>query len=53
MTTPVAPIVGPPAEKSLLTIQKARVKKQLLRAALAEQRTLESQPRRFAKRLTE
>jgi|GEM_PF-3343951 len=53
MTTPVAPTAGLPAEKSLLTIQKARVRKQLLRAELTEQRTLESKPRRFAKRLTE
>ncbi|MGI4738053.1 MAG: hypothetical protein ACRYG7_23025 [Janthinobacterium lividum] len=53
MTTPVAPIVGPQAEKSFLTIQKAKVKKHLLRAEFTEQRTLASKPRRQAKRITE
>lgn len=53
MTTQVAPIVGPEAQKSILTIQKAKVKKQLLNAEFTEQRTLESKPRNFAVQCTE
>lgn len=47
MTTQVAPIVGPSAQNSLLTIQKATIKKQLLYAEFTEQLTLESKPRPF------
>lgn len=47
MTTQVAPIVGPQAQKSLLTIQKATVKKQLLYGEFSEQLTLEDKPREF------
>lgn len=44
MTAQVAPVVGPEAQKSILTIQKAKVKKQLLYAECTEQRTLENKP---------
>lgn len=47
MTTQVAPIVGPQAQKSLLTIQKATIKKQLLYAEFTEQLNLEAKPRPF------
>jgi hypothetical protein len=47
MITQVAPIVGPQAQKSLLTIQKATVKKQLLYAEFTEQLNLEAKPRPF------
>ncbi|TDN39294.1 hypothetical protein [Hymenobacter sp. UV11] len=47
MTTQVAPIVGPSAPNSLLKIQKATIKKQLLAAEFSEQLTLEAKPREF------
>lgn len=47
MTTQVAPIVGPSAQNSRLTIQKATVKKQLLYGEFSEQLTLEDKPREF------
>lgn len=47
MTTQVAPIVGPSAQNSLLKIQKATIKKQLLSAEFTEQLTLEAKPRNF------
>jgi hypothetical protein len=53
MTTQVAPIVGPQAQKSLLTIQKATIKKQLLAAEFSEQLDLQSKPREFTMQGTE
>lgn len=53
MTTQVAPIVGPSAQNSRLTIQKATVKKQLLNAEFTEQLTLEAKPREFTMQGTE
>lgn len=53
MTVQIAPIVGPQAQKSLLTIQKATVKKQLLTAEFSEQLTLEAKPREFTMQGTE
>ena len=54
MTTQIAPIVGPQAaQKSVLTIQKATVKKQLLTAEFTEQLTLEAKPREFTMNSTE
>ena len=48
MTVAIAPVVGPQAaQKSVLTIQKATVKKQLLYAEFTEQLTLEAKPRPF------
>ncbi|MBD2768442.1 hypothetical protein IC235_11130 [Hymenobacter sp. BT664] len=47
MTTELIPIVGPQARKSLLTIQKATVKKQLLYAEFTEQLDLQAKPRPF------
>ena len=47
MTTQIAPIVGPQARKSLLTIQKASLKKQLLSAEFSEQLDLQSNAREF------
>jgi hypothetical protein len=53
MTTAVAPIVGPSAPNSLLKIQKATIKKQLLSAEFSEQLTLEAKPREFTMTGTE
>jgi hypothetical protein len=53
MTTQVAPIVGPSAQNSRLTIQKATIKKQLLNAEFTEQLTLEAKPREFTMNGTE
>jgi hypothetical protein len=47
MTTQVAPIVGPSAQNSRLTIQKATIKKGALYAEFTEQLTLEAKPRPF------
>ncbi|NVO30250.1 high mobility group family protein [Hymenobacter lapidiphilus] len=47
MTTQIAPIVGPQARKSLLTIQKASLKKQLLSAEFSEQLDLQRNAREF------
>ena len=46
-TTQIALIVGPQAQKSILTIGKASVKKQLLSAEFTEQLDLETKPREF------
>ncbi|GAA3986887.1 hypothetical protein [Hymenobacter antarcticus] len=53
MSTELTPIVGPQAHKSLLTIQKATVKKQLLAAEFSEQLDLQSKPREFTMQGTE
>ena len=58
MSTELTPIVGPQAlpgttQKSLLTIQKATVKKQLLAAEFSEQLDLQSKPREFTMQGTE
>ena len=58
MSTELTPIVGPAgygpqAQKSLLTIQKATVKKQLLAAEFSEQLDLQSKPREFTMQGTE
>ena len=53
MSTALTPIVGPQAQKSLLTIQKATVKKQLLAAEFSEQLDLQSKPREFTMQGTE
>ena len=53
MTTQVASVVGPQAQKSLLTIQKATVKKQLLNAEFSEQLDIQSKPREFTMQGTE
>ena len=58
MSTELTPIVGPQAlpgttQKSLLTIQKAIVKKQLLAAEFSEQLDLQSKPREFTMQGTE
>ena len=58
MSTELTPIVGPQAlpgttHKSLLTIQKATVKKQLLAAEFSEQVDLQSKPREFTIQGTE
>lgn len=53
MTTAVAPIVGPSAPNSLLKIQKATIKKQLLSAEFSEQLTLKAKPREFTMQGTE
>ncbi len=53
MSTELTPIVGPQAQKSLLSIQKASVKKQLLSAEFSEQLDLESKPRQFTMQGTE
>ena len=58
MSTELTPIVGPQAlpgttQKSLLTIQKATVKKQLLAAEFSEQLDLQNKPREFTMQGTE
>jgi hypothetical protein len=58
MSTALTSIVGPAgydpqAQKSLLTIQKATVKKQLLAAEFSEQLDLQSKPREFTMQGTE
>ncbi len=58
MSTELTPIVGPAgdapqAQKSLLTIQKATVKKQLVAAEFSEQLDLQSKPREFTMQGTE
>lgn len=53
MTTTLTPIVGPQAHKSVLTIQKATVKKRLLAAEFSEQLDLQSKPREFTMQGTE
>ena len=58
MSTELTPIVGPAgyapqAQKSLLTIQKATVKKQMLAAEFSEQLDLQSKPREFTMQGTE
>ena len=58
MSTELTPIVGPQAlpgttQKSLLTIQKATVKKQLLAAEFSEQLDLQSKPSEFTMQGTE
>ena len=58
MSTELTPVVGPAgydpqAQKSLLTIQKATVKKQLLAAEFSEQLDLQSKPREFTMQGTE
>ncbi len=53
MTTQVAPIVGPQAPKSLLTIQKVTIKKHLLAAEFSEQLDLQAKPREFTMQGTE
>ena len=58
MSTELTPIVGPQAlpgttQKSLLTIQKATVKKQLRAAEFSEQLDLQNKPREFTMQGTE
>lgn len=53
MTTAVAPIVGPQAQNSRLTIQKVTLKKQLLYAEFSEQVSSEEKPRSFTMQGTE
>lgn len=53
MSTELATIVGPQAQKSVIQITKATVKKQLLAAEFTEQLDLESKPREFTMQGTE